>query len=82
MSPDEINHFLIALDPAKGKPDVRDFGTDYDAAQAAYAEAERADLDGRLDIVLISSDSLATIEKTHSSYFRSQLRDLLADAAR
>jgi hypothetical protein len=82
MSPDEIKHFLIALDPSKGKPDVLDFGTDYDAAQAAYAEAERADLDGRLDIVLISSDSLATIEKTHSSYFRSQLRDLLADAAR
>lgn len=77
MSPDDIKHFLITLDPADGTTDVREFGTDYDAAQIAYAEAERADLDGLLNIVLISSDSLATIEKTHSSYFRR-----LADATR
>ncbi|HEX3362718.1 MAG TPA: hypothetical protein VHS74_17115 [Solirubrobacterales bacterium] len=82
MSPDEIKHFLISLDPAAGKTDVRAFGTDYDAAQVAYAEAERGDTGRTLDIVLISADSLATIEKTHSSYFRRRMRDLLADAAR
>lgn len=73
MTPDEIQHFLIALDPSKGKPDIKEFGTDYEAAQAAYAAAERADAEGLLDIVLISSDSLATIEKTHSSYFGNPL---------
>jgi len=82
MSPDEIKHFLISLDPVAGKTDVRAFGTDYDAAQVAYAEAERGDGGRTMDIVLISADSLATIEKTHSSYFRRQMRDLLADAAR
>jgi hypothetical protein len=82
MSPDEIKHFLITLDPA-GKTDVREFGTDYAAAQTAYAEAERSDTEGLLDIVLISADSLATIEQTHSSYFAGgakQLQDLLAAA--
>jgi hypothetical protein len=71
FSPEEIKHFLITLDPGTGEIDVREFGTDYDAAIVAYGEAERADTKRRLDIVLISSDSLATIEKTHSSYFRS-----------
>jgi hypothetical protein len=84
MSPDEIKHFLITLDPA-GQTEVREFGTDYEAAQIAYAEAERSDAAGLLDIVLISADSLATIEQTHSSYFAGgadQLQDLLAAAGR
>lgn len=70
MSPDEIEHFFITFDPASGNTDVRSFGTDYDAAQAAYAEAEQVNgLSGDLDIVLLSADSLETIKKTHSSYF-------------
>jgi hypothetical protein len=80
MSPDEIQHFLITFDPSTGDTDVRPFGTDYDAAQIAYSEAEQADgLRGTLDIVLLSADSLATIEKTHSSYFsgNSGLAELL-----
>jgi hypothetical protein len=84
MSPDEIKHFLITLDRAVGKTEVQEFGTDYDVAQAAYAEAERADTEGRLNIVLISADSLATIQQTHSSYFPGsprQRRDHLAAAS-
>jgi hypothetical protein len=81
MSPDEIKHYLISFDPSTGHADVRSFGTDYDAAQAAYAEAEEADgLGGSLDIVLVSADSLETIKQTHSSYFGSgdvELRELL-----
>lgn len=70
MSPDEIKHFLVIYDPATGEAEVRPFGTDYDAAQAAYAEAEQANgLDTKLDIVLLSADSLETIKQTHSSYF-------------
>jgi len=71
MSPDEIQHFLVVFDPETGKADVQKFGTDYEDAQAAYAEAELAngDVDATLDIVLLSADSLETIEQTHSSYF-------------
>jgi len=71
MSPDEIQHFLISFDPATGDTSVEEFGTNYDAALAAYADAEREDgLKPKLDTVLISSDSLKTIEQTHSSYFK------------
>ena len=70
MSPDEIKHFLISFDPETGDTAVRSFGTDYDAAQDAYAKAEQANgLDSKVDTVLLSADSLATIKKTHSSYF-------------
>lgn len=66
----EIKHFLVIFDVATGRVEVKRFGTDYDAAQDAYAAAERAHADDdRFDIVLLSSDSLRTIKKTHSSYF-------------
>jgi hypothetical protein len=81
MSPDEIKHFLVIYDLASGKAEVQRFGTDYDAAQTAYAEAERANgVEGKLDIVLLSADSLETIKQTHSSYFNggaSRLEELL-----
>ena len=70
MSPDDIQHFLITFDPAAHQTKVHSFGTDYAAAQEGYAKAEQGDLDSRLDIVLISADSLKTIEQTHSSYFQ------------
>ena len=70
MSPDELEHFLIIFDPGNGETRVQSFGTNYDAAQAAYSAAENDNLaDAGLDIVLISADSLETIEQTHSSYF-------------
>lgn len=81
MSPEEIKHFLVIYDTATGDVDVKHFGTDYDAAQDAYAEAEDANRDhGGLDIVLLSADSLRTIKKTHSSYFANgneKLQELL-----
>lgn len=82
MSPDEIQHFLVVFDPETDEVAVQKFGTDYDAAQAVYAEAEQANggVDARLDIVLLSADSLETIERTHSSYFGAdskQLEELL-----
>ena len=82
MKPDGIQHFLVSFDPATGETDVEKFETDYDAALVACAEAEKANsgVDPTLDIVLLSADSLATIERTHSSYFgadRKQLEALL-----
>ena len=51
--------------------DVRPYGTDYDAALEAYEQAEE---DARgcsdVEVVLLSSDSLETIKRTHSSYFQ------------
>ena len=47
MSPDEIKHFLVSYDLATDKTEVESFGTDYDAAQAAYAEAEQANAERR-----------------------------------
>jgi hypothetical protein len=79
MSPDEIKHFLVIYDAGSGDVDVKHFGTDYEAAQKAYAEAERANAEGsRLDIVLLSADSLKTIKRTHSSYFASEFGKLEA----
>jgi hypothetical protein len=70
MSPDQIKHFLITRDPDVGETTVVEFGNDYDAALRAYAEAERENgMNPKLNTVLISADSLATIEQTHSSYF-------------
>ncbi|HZV48837.1 MAG TPA: hypothetical protein VFD49_03620 [Candidatus Dormibacteraeota bacterium] len=49
---------------------LREFGSDSRAAVAAYAETEK-ELYGRpsMEIVLIGSDSLDTIEFTHANYF-------------
>jgi hypothetical protein len=82
MSPDDdIKHFLVARDVAQRKTTVAEFGTDYEAAQDAYQEAERKARGRRdLDVVLLSADSLETIELTHSSYFEPKSLDELLSA--
>jgi hypothetical protein len=83
MSGHQIQHFLVTYDPESDKTEVEDFGADYGGAQAAYARAERANgLETKLDIVLLSADSLETIKQTHSSYFGggfNRLGELLAE---
>jgi outer membrane lipoprotein SlyB len=69
MSEADIKHFLVTRDPKLQKTTVREFGTDYDAAQHAYQEAEQRAHGTNLDVVLLSADSLDTIKRTHSSYF-------------
>lgn len=73
MSESDIRHFLVVYSLSEGRATVREFGTDYDAALSAYAEAE-ADFANRdsYDIVLIGADSLETIKRTHSSYFHTE----------
>ncbi|HEV7942370.1 MAG TPA: hypothetical protein VGP17_06165 [Solirubrobacteraceae bacterium] len=82
MSPtDEIKHFLVTRNVASDHTTVKEFGTDYEAAQAAYNAAEReAAMRQDLDVVLFSADSLETIERTHSSYFRPNLLSELLPA--
>jgi hypothetical protein len=87
MNPDEIRHFLVIYDVAAGEATVREFD-DYGDALAAYESIEKEHLGSRdYDIVLLGADSLATVEKTHSSYFATTeggfeqiLGDLLANA--
>lgn len=73
MSESDIKHFLVVYDLGAEKATVREFGTDYDAALGAYAEAEEdfANRDS-YDIVLIGAESLETIKRTHSSYFHTE----------
>jgi hypothetical protein len=71
MSDTEIQHFLVIYNIPAREANVDDrFGSDYDAALAAYAEAEQI-YRGRddVEVVLLGADSLDTIKKTHSSYF-------------
>ncbi len=81
MNNDEIKHFLITRDVTLHKTSVRELGTNYDAAQDAYEEAER-EAQGRsdLDVVLLSADSLETVKSTHSSYFEQKSLDELLPA--
>jgi hypothetical protein len=73
MSPNDIKHFLVVYDIAVGQARVREFETDYDAAQAAYSEVEeQTQNDSNVDVVLLSADSLETIKRTHSSYFETR----------
>jgi hypothetical protein len=71
MSPADIKHFLIVYDIPSAHADVRPYGTDYDAALAAYEQAEQDAQDrSDVEVVLLSADSLETIKRTHSSYFK------------
>jgi hypothetical protein len=75
MSKQPIRHFLVVYDIARRQTDVRHFGTDYDAAQRAYADLEwETRTNANVDAVLLSADSLETVKRTHSSYFGSRQR--------
>jgi hypothetical protein len=82
MSPDEIRHFLITLDPDTGETTVEKFGTDYNAALTAYAEAERVNgINPKLNTVLISADTLATIRTDALELFPRQKHQLQKSSA-
>ena len=75
MTAQSINHFLVVYDIASGRTEVHRFGTDYEAAQRAYCDLEwETRADGNIDAVLLSADSLETVERTHSSYFGTRRR--------
>jgi hypothetical protein len=77
---DHIKHFLVTYDPANRKTTVREFGTDYDAALDGYQLAEQQARGTKLDVVLLSADSLETVKQTHSSYFEPKSLDELLPA--
>jgi hypothetical protein len=65
-----VNQFLITYDIARDHAHVDAFGEDTDRALDAYSAAERRHRgDTNIEVVLLGSDSLETIKRTHSSYF-------------
>jgi hypothetical protein len=70
VTAEPIQHFLVVYDISRGRPTITSFGTDLDAALKAYAEAERAHRDDRdVEVVLLGSDSIEGLERTHGSWF-------------
>jgi len=66
----ELRHFLIVFDHCSGELVSREEYEDAGEAIVAYARKER-EHEGQqdLEIVLIGSDSLETVQRTHANYF-------------
>jgi hypothetical protein len=70
MTERDLRHFLVVYDIAAGRADVVQFDHDYERALIAYSHAEDVHRDDpNVEIVLLGSDSIETLERTHSSYF-------------
>jgi len=77
MSQVDINYFLVIYDIAAGEAVVESFEGDDERALAAYEAAERKHRrDGNVEVVLLGSDSIETLKRTHASYFRLKDRHL------
>jgi len=70
MNAQDLNHFLVVYRISLAHAEVTSFGHDYEVAVDAYslAEAEHRD-DADVEVVLLGSDSIETLRRTHSSYF-------------
>ena len=71
MSQTKIQHFLLVFDHTEGRlMDMVPFGNDSKRAVDAYTAKER-EFEGqaRIEIVLIGSDSIDTVKRTHANYF-------------
>lgn len=71
MNDRDLRHFLVVYHIAAGHADVVQFERDYESALLAYNDAEEKHRnDPDMEVVLLGSDSIATLERTHSSYFQ------------
>jgi len=78
-----MHHYLLVYGYDEGRLVQQDEFTDADQATAAYAEAERTYRDHpRYEIVLVSSDSIETIMKTHGHYFPGDTSSLFSEFLR
>lgn len=74
-------HYLLVFDHDAGELIEEKFFEDADEAVAAYSEVEKCyENRKRIEVVLIGSDSLETIKRTHANYFDGSVSvsDLLA----
>lgn len=79
---EEIRNFILIFDH-ENHAVVRqlDFGNNLELATAEYSRLEHEYSDNpAIDVVLVGSDSLETIQKTHANYFEGNSRRLMAEA--
>jgi hypothetical protein len=77
MSPKDLKHFLVVFDVRRAHAEVEEFDSDYDAAIQAYDERESQFRDHPdIEVVLLSSDSIESVYRTHGSYFEGSDRHL------
>ncbi len=71
MTDKTIHHYLLVFDHHLGVLiDERHFGTDSDAAVAEYsATEEKYQGQKTIEIVLVGSDSIETVRRTHANYY-------------
>jgi hypothetical protein len=70
MSERQVKHFLILYDILLGEATVTPFDKDYESAVSAYERLEQEHReDPNVEVVLLGSDSIDTLRRTHSSYF-------------
>lgn len=72
---ERIQHFLLVFDHGVDRLiHTEDYGEDADAAMAAYASTEAEYRDRKdVEVVLIGSDSLETVKRTHANYFEGSI---------
>ena len=80
MSDEPLQHyFLLLYDRDTRRLEAKNVGTDPKAAGLAYDRSERdifaKHVGKRIEVVLVSADSLDTIRKTHSHYFSDEESD-------
>jgi hypothetical protein len=65
-----IRHFIVIYDIPGREAEVLPFENDYAAALARYEQLEQEHRqDPDVEVVMLGSDSVEAIRKTHSSYF-------------
>jgi hypothetical protein len=71
-----MNYFLVTYNRRTGQHDVKQFGMErVNALRARFALEREHHGNPDIEIVVLGSDSLQTLEKTHPRYFRT-LSDL------
>ena len=66
----KIVYFLIRFDRAAGKQvDLQEFANSNEAVAAYTSEEEKYVDEPHMDIVLLGSSSIETVQKTHGNYF-------------
>jgi len=66
-------YVVLVFDHSVGRlVELREFGSDEERAVQAYAEVEAQHDSMTMEVVLIGSDSLATVKQTHANYFEAE----------
>jgi hypothetical protein len=76
----ESSYFLLVYNKSSGELEIEEFAADADRAAAEYGQRERRFRDrSEIEVVLVGADSLDTVKKTHSHYFRRPTKAIVSD---